>query len=85
VRGAWTALIAALFMLGAAPTEAHRTSTRSGPPTEGVSIPNLTHGQMAVIHDNLSAIRALASARLGFDLTTWRLEDYLNLQSFACL
>ena len=21
----------------------------------------------------------------GFDLTTWRLEDYLNLQSFACL
>ena len=28
---------------------------------------------------------ALAGARLGFDLTTWRLEDYLNLQSFACL
>jgi hypothetical protein len=40
---------------------------------------------MAVISDNLSAIRALASARAGFDLTTWRLEDYLNLQSFACL
>ena len=35
--------------------------------------------------DNLPAIRALASARVGFDLTTWRLEDYLNLQSFACL
>ena len=40
---------------------------------------------MAVISDNLSAIRALASARIGFDMTTWRLEDYLNLQSFACL
>ena len=40
---------------------------------------------MAVIGDNLSAIRALASARIGFDMTTWRLEDYLNLQSFACL
>ena len=40
---------------------------------------------MAVIADNLSAIRSLASARAGFDLTTWRLEDYLNLQSFACL
>ena len=40
---------------------------------------------MAVIRDNLPAIKALASARLGFDLTTWRLEDYLNLQSFACL
>jgi hypothetical protein len=40
---------------------------------------------MAVISNNLSAIRALASARIGFDMTTWRLEDYLNLQSFACL
>jgi hypothetical protein len=40
---------------------------------------------MAVISHNLSAIRALASARAGFDLTTWRLEDCLNLQSFVCL
>ena len=40
---------------------------------------------MAVISNNLSAIRALAGARIGFDMTTWRLEDYLNLQSFACL
>ena len=39
----------------------------------------------AVISDNLSAIRSLASARIGSDITTWRLEDYLNLQSFACL
>jgi hypothetical protein len=72
-------------MFAASPSEAHRISTRSGPRPEGVSIPSHTHGQMAVIRDNLSAIRALASARLGFDLTTWRLEDYLNLQSFACL
>jgi hypothetical protein len=79
------ALIAVLCMLGAAPSEAHRISTRSGPPPAGVSIPSLKHGQMAVIRDNLPAIRALASARVGFDLTTWRLEDYLNLQSFACL
>jgi hypothetical protein len=82
---AWVALIAALFMLAASPSEAHRISTHTGSPPAGVSIPSLTHGQMAVIRDNLSAIRALASARLGFDLTTWRLEDYLNLQSFACL
>jgi hypothetical protein len=72
-------------MFAPSPSEAHRISTRSGPRPEGVSIPSLTHGQMAVIRDNLSAIRALAGARLGFDLTTWRLEDYLNLQSFACL
>jgi hypothetical protein len=85
VRGARIAFIAALIMLAAAPSDAHRTWTRIGPPPEGVSIPSLTHGQMAVIRDNLPAIRSLASARLGFDLTTWRLEDYLNLQSFACL
>ena len=85
MRGAFVALIAALLMLAASPGEAHRISTRSGPPPQGVSIPSLTHGQMAVIGDNLPAIRALAGARVGFDLTTWRLEDYLNLQSFACL
>jgi hypothetical protein len=85
VRGALAALIAALVVLAASPSYAHRISTRSGSPPAGVSIPSLTHGQMAVIRDNLPAIRALASARLGFDLTTWRLEDYLNLQSFACL
>jgi hypothetical protein len=85
VRGVWIALIAAILMLGTSPSQAHRISTRSGPPPEGISIPSLTHGQMAVIRDNLPAIRALASARVGFDLTTWRLEDYLNLQSFACL
>jgi hypothetical protein len=72
-------------LLAGSPSHAHRISARSGPPPEGVSIPSLTHGQMAVIRDNLPAIRALAGARLGFDLTTWRLEDYLNLQSFACL
>jgi hypothetical protein len=85
VRGAWTTPIAALVMVASSASDAHRISTRSGPPPAGVSIPSLTHGQMAVIRDNLPAIRALASARLGFDLTTWRIEDYLNLQSFACL
>jgi hypothetical protein len=79
------ALAAALFMLAASPSPAHRIATRSGPPPTGVSIPSLTHGQMAVISGNLAAIRALASSRVGFDMTTWRLEDYLNLQSFACL
>jgi len=78
------ALVAALVVLGTSGGEAHRISTRSGPPPEGISIPSLTHGQMAVISENLSAIRALASSRIGFDMTTWRLEDYLNLQSFAC-
>ena len=78
-------LLAAFVVVGTSPGEAHRISTRNGPPPKGISIPSLTHGQMAVISDNLSAIRALDSSRIGFDMTTWRLEDYLNLQSFACL
>ena len=79
------ALAATVIALGAPPAEAHRITARDGPPPDGVSIPSLTHGQMAVISDNLSAIRALSGARIGFDMTTWRLEDYLNLQSFVCL
>ena len=74
MKGAWIALIAALFILAGSPSQARRISTRSGPPPEGVSIPSLTHGQMTVIRDNLPAIKALANARLVFDLTTWR-ED----------
>ena len=69
MRGAWIALVA-VFMLAGSPSQAHRIFTRSGPPPEGVSIPSLTHGQVAVIRDNLPAIKALASARLGSDLTT---------------
>ena len=73
------------LLLSLSPALAHRLAERNGPPPQGLSIPSLTHGQMAVISDNLAAIRALARSRNGFDLTTWRLEDYLNLQSFACL
>ncbi len=79
------ALGIAIAVLGTAPGEAHRISTGTSPPPGGISIPSLTHGQMAVISNNLSPIRALAGARVGFDMTTWRLEDYLSLQSFACL
>jgi hypothetical protein len=62
------------------PSKAHRIATRRGRPPIGISIPGLTHGQMAVISDNLSAIRSLASPRIGFDMTTRRVED-----SFASL
>jgi hypothetical protein len=76
--------VAALALLAASPGEAHRIARTGGPPSGGIAIPSLTHGQMAVIADNLSSIRKLAGARIGSDMTTWRLEDYLNLQSFAC-
>lgn len=78
-------LVAAFLVLGTIPSQAHRIAVHGAPPPKGILIPSLTHGQMAVISDNLSAIRTLARARIGFDMTTWRLEDYLNLQSFACL
>jgi hypothetical protein len=85
VIGRLAALAAALFVLGASPGEAHRIAATGGPSPGGIAIPSLTHGQMAVIADNLSSIRKLARDRIGSDMTTWRLEDYLNLQSFACL
>jgi len=78
------AFVVALAMLGAPPSQAHRIPRHDEPPPTGVSIPSLTHGQMKVISDNLPAIRALAASRLDFDMTAWRLEDYLSLQSFAC-
>lgn len=78
------ALVVVLAVLVTSPGEAHRVAASGGPPPDGIAIPSLTHGQMAVIADNLSTIRALASARIGSDMTAWRLEDYLNLQSFAC-
>ena len=47
------ALVAALVVLGTSPGEAHRIGARNGPPPEGISITSLTHGQMAVIRNNL--------------------------------
>jgi hypothetical protein len=78
------ALAAVLAVLVTSPGEAHRVAASGGPPPDGIAIPSLTHGQMAVIADNLSAIQALAGAQIGSDMTTWRLRDYLSLQSFAC-
>jgi hypothetical protein len=80
-----SALAAVIALLLTSPSEAHRIASSGGPPPNGIAIPSLTHGQMAVIADNLSSIRALAGSQIGLDMTTWRLEDYLNLQSFACL
>ena len=79
------ALAAVIALLLSSPSEAHRIAASGGPPPNGIAIPSLTHGQITVIADNLSTIRALAGSQIGLDMTTWRLEDYLNLQSFACV
>jgi hypothetical protein len=80
----WRALLRALLVCAATAAEAHRT-TPADPKADGLPIPSLTHGQMAVIADNLSAIRALADAQFPTDPTMRRLQGYVNLQSFACL
>lgn len=77
-------LLCALLLCATTCAEAHRT-TPADPKADGVPIPSLTHGQMAVIADNLSAIRALADAQFPTDPVMRRLQGYVSLQSFACL
>ena len=67
------------------PSSAHRLKPDQTAAPGGVSIPSLTHGQMKVIADNLTAIRALADAQFPTDPGMRRLQGFVNLQSFACL
>jgi hypothetical protein len=74
--------VVALLWLGSAPAWAHRTS--SGP-TTGISIPSLTHGQMAVIARYRGDILALADQQLARgDETFFRLRNYVDLQYLYC-
>jgi hypothetical protein len=77
-------LLCGLILCGVTAAEAHRIGPPNAAP-DGISIPSLTHGQMAVIARNLSAIRALADAQFPTDPLMRRLQGYVNLQSFACL
>ena len=79
------ALLVVAVALLVSPAEAHRLAASNRPPPAGIPISSLTHGQMAVIARNLSAIWALADAQIESDLTLRRLQDYVSLQSFACL
>jgi hypothetical protein len=74
-----------LALLAAAPASAHRAKTDAAAPAEGLPISSLTHGQMKVIAENLTAIRALADAQFPTDPVMRRLQGYVSLQSFACL
>jgi hypothetical protein len=47
--------------------------------------PSLSHGQMRVNADNLPAIQDLAERQDPSDLVMRRLQDFVNLQHFACL
>jgi hypothetical protein len=68
--------------LGAMPAAAHH---RTSGPTTGLSIPGLTHGQMAVIAEYRSQILQLAEQEpFGDDEVFFRLRNYVDLQLFYC-
>ncbi len=65
-----------------APAWAHRTA--SGAAT-GISIPSLTHGQMAVIAQYRGDVLALADRQFAQgDSTFFRLRNYVDLQYLYC-
>jgi hypothetical protein len=72
----------AMALLGSAPGWAHRTSAG---PTSGISIPSLTHGQMAVIARYRGEILALSDRQIArSDDTFFRLRNYVDLQYLYC-
>jgi hypothetical protein len=64
---------------------AHREATGREAPANSISIPNVSHGQMAVIANNRVAILELAARQIHTDPTMPRLEGFINLQFFDCL
>jgi hypothetical protein len=79
------AFLLLLFFAGIAPgpASAHRLSTDAD--TSGLSIPGLTHGQMAVIADYRRDILALAASQSRTDETFRRLLNFANIQYAYCL
>jgi len=79
-------LAAALLWLGLGlPAAAHRQLSAGEARADGIAIPSLTHGQMSIIADNLSAIMDLADAAPAPDTTTIRLRTFVKLQFSYCL
>lgn len=87
-RGVIFRLCLAFVFLGLASPDsanAHRIATGRDAPTDAILIPNLSHGQMAVIDDNRTAILDLAAQQMPTDPTMRRLEAFINLQYFDCM
>lgn len=80
------ALAAALLIAApVAPASAHHLRKTPDAPVQGLRIPGLTHGQMAVIAVYRSEILKLADEQAPTDPTLRRLQGYVALQYFACL
>jgi hypothetical protein len=83
--GGLLSMACALLFAASIPAWAHHQGSAQTAPTEGISIPSLSHGQMAVIADNRTAILDLAARQTPTDPIMRRLETFVNLQYFACL
>lgn len=64
---------------------AHRRGAAQSAPADAIVIPNLAHGQMAVLYANRSAILDLAGRMPRTDSTLRRLVAFINLQFSGCL
>jgi hypothetical protein len=74
-----------LILLAAFPASAHHLGVAHTGPAKGLSIPNLSHGQMVVIAARRSEILKLADAQTPTDPVMRRLQGYISLQTFACM
>jgi hypothetical protein len=82
--GVWTAF-AMLLLAPSVPASAHRQATDHEAPVGGISIPNIVHGQMAIIAAHKAAILDLAERQIPTDPTMRRLQSFINLQFFTCM
>ncbi len=80
------ALIAFAVLLLAPPISAwaHHQAT-AHKPLAGIPIPNIGHGQMAIMAAHKAAILDLADRQTPTDPIMRRLELFINLQFFACI
>lgn len=75
---------ALLLALLATSAFAHRQAADGDGTGAGIPIPNLTHGQMAVIAANMPDILALADRQTALDETARRLRAFVDWQYFFC-
>src|SRR5689334_2002682 len=86
MRWCGSSFLSALLTLGlAAPAWVHREAAGRQSPANAIVIPNLSHGQMAVIAAHRGEILDLAARQIPTDPTMRRLEGYINLQYFECM
>lgn len=76
-------VLACVAILLSGPADAHHR--RAGSDNSGVSIPNLTHGQLRVMTQYHSRILHLASRQVQPNMEVRTLQNFINLQFAYCL